>query len=125
MLFNGNGTQTVPLSDTPGYQLKSIGINAYTIQTSDGVENAFGTWAYVNGTTRIMGGGVFDLTFGPTVNLLTDVNFADTTIDSIFGLGNQYIAGELVVTTPEPQVAPLLVFCLSAILLVGRKANRR
>jgi len=124
VLFTGNGSETIPLTSTLGYQLDSA-INAYSIHTTTGVEYAFGTWGFVNGTKRIMGGGVFELTFAPTVNLVRDVNFANTSLESIYGLGNQYIAA-----TPSPAAVPepgsyVLIIGASLLVFAKRKLHRK
>ena len=80
--FTGNGSQTIPLFDTPGYTLDELGSQEYFIHTLNGSENAFGTWGFVNGETRIMGGGVFELTFPQKTNLF-GVDFADAGVDSV------------------------------------------
>ena len=106
----GNGTTTVPLTTTPGYELDRLAsAGAYSIHTQDGSEYAFGTWGWVTGTERIMGGGVFDLTFAPSVDLLRGVDYRDAQLDAIYGSGLQYIRADWVgaghegpTTVPEP-----------------------
>ena len=57
---------------------------------------------------RILNGGVFQLLFDPTVNLL-NADFADLTASASNGMGAYFEAGTLVfpaVPSPEPGLSP-------------------
>jgi hypothetical protein len=122
--FTGNGSMTVPLSDTPGYTLDALGNQTFFIHTVNGAENAFGTWGYVYGATRIMGGGVFELNFPGNLGSLSDVNFRAADVESVYGASNQFIPAvwEGPVNTPEPYlILPLAVGFLG---LIGFRRQR-
>jgi hypothetical protein len=127
VLFTGNGSETVPLNDTPGYVMDDFGNQTYLIHTANGAEYAFGTWGFVNGATRIMGGGVFLLTFANNVHPDKDFDFPSSTVYSVYGIDNQFIQanfeGPPPKKVPEPDGLLLLAVGL-AIVSVLRSRQR-
>jgi hypothetical protein len=114
----GNST---PVDTTPGWHLSSVTgpttqatyvINSASAQTAS---YAFTHYASVTGDIRILNGGVFQLPFDPTVNLL-NADFADLTASASNGMGAYVEAGTLVfpVSTPEPASLVLLFSSLIA-----------
>ena len=39
LLFTGNGTETIPLSNTPGYMLSNLGSGMFSIHTANGTDS--------------------------------------------------------------------------------------
>ena len=117
----GNGTDRVPLTTTPGYQLDRLAsAGGYSIHTQNHSEYAFGTWGWVTATKRIMGGGVFQLTFAPSTTLFTAVDCRDVQLDAIYGgSGSQYIRAGVRNIPGEPRgILPCqnrLRFCFSVV----------
>jgi hypothetical protein len=107
VLFTGNGTETIPLSDTPGWIMDSLAANgAYYVHTSSGTDYSLGTWGWVNGTHRIMGGGIFELCFSSSIDLFRDVDFRDVDMDFIYGNGLQQISADWIPSTDPPVSTP-------------------
>lgn len=124
LLFTGNHEETIPLLTTPGYMLSALGGDTFSIHTASGADYAFGTWGYVDNAHRIMGGGVFDLTFDPGVDLLLSVYFPGVKLDSIYGVGNQYIAAEWQPPDTEvPEPGTLCLMLLAGACLALRKTR--
>lgn len=130
VLFTGNGTVTLPLENTPGWQLDALAANgAYYLHTAQNTDYSFGTWGWVNGTHRIMGGGVFELTFPSTLDLFHDINFRDVDMDFVYGNGLQYISAqwiptEEVIATPEPESLMLLIAPIGILTAARLKKNK-
>jgi hypothetical protein len=77
-----------------------------------------------------MGGGIFELSFSPTVDLFRDVDFDSVDMDLVYGNGLQYISAKSVsvdpVATPEPVGFVLLATCtLIALAARWRKTRTR
>lgn len=104
--FGGATESTEPLTTTPGYGLTEGGQNQFLIQTINGADNGFTSLGGIHGASRIRGGGIFELTFGPDVDVFHDVDFASSTVESQYGTGNQYI---LAVPVPEPAFVTIVL----------------
>jgi len=91
-----SGTEVdTPLSTTPGFALTAMN-SGLAISTTNGANNGFTSLSGIYGATRIRGGGVFQLTFAQSVDL-TQLDFNKLTVESEYGLANQYI-----LATPNP-----------------------
>jgi hypothetical protein len=107
-----------PLTTTPGYTLMNL-IDDYTIVTTSGAEDGFTSLGNITGAERIQGGGLFELQFSPSVDLL-NVDFSKVVVFSLYGDGgaNQSIEA---VNTPEPSSGPLLAGLLAVLSFCSRK----
>jgi hypothetical protein len=86
-----SGTEIdTPLTSTPGFTMDAPLNSTLLIHTVSGAANGFTSLFNITGTTRIRGGGVFQLTFDPTVDL-TQLDFSKLQVESEYGLENQFI----------------------------------
>jgi hypothetical protein len=118
LAYGGSTESTEPLVDTPGYQLSVLGSDSFLIQTTDGASNGFTSLCCITNASRIRGGGLFQLTFGPSINLFQDIDPGTLSISSQYGAGRQYIEGSPV---PEPSTLTYLVTALLMGIVVGRR----
>jgi hypothetical protein len=95
---------------------------------------AFGLSHFQNvyGTSRIVGGGVFEFIFDPSDDLLTDADFRSVTATAFHGLGSYAAPGTVtfpVNPVPEPGtislLAPSLVLAWRWRYRGGRVVSRR
>jgi hypothetical protein len=105
----------VPLTDTPNW-LMSVSPTTFGVSTSD-VAFALSHFQDVYGTTRIVGGAVFEFDFDPSINLLTSADFSSMTAEATHGLDRYVAPGEVTfakAVVPEPptmlMIAPPAVF---------------
>jgi hypothetical protein len=84
---------SVPLMNTPGWVSAIVGPRMYSIHTQNGVTDALSSFTWVTGETVITGGAVFELSFSPSTNLFTDVDYQAVILQTIWGNGNQTFAG--------------------------------
>ena len=96
--FNGNPELTEALTTTPGYTLVDSG-ESYLIRTEVGAYNGMTSLGNIYGTSRIRGGGVFQLSFAPTYDLAS-LDFSTIQINTRYGADNQYIGSTLNAYTP-------------------------
>lgn len=105
------------LTSTPGWNLNSTSPNQYSFAASD-VGYAFTHFSSVTGTSRIFGGGVFDLTFDSSVDLLNDVEWTQLQAGASNGMGMYTEPGSLIYAAPEPSILELLA--IGGVLLLLR-----
>ena len=106
VLADGTSGQEIdtPLSSTPGFTMDPPLNSTLLIHTSTGAANGFTSLYNIVGTTRIRGGGVFQITFDPTIDL-TQLDFSKLQVESEYGLANQFILA----SNPVPLVTQPLV----------------
>jgi hypothetical protein len=85
---------SVPTDTTSGYDLYSnVTANAYSIHTPGYTDDlGFAEWGNVYGSRRIAGGGVFKLTFDPSVNLFSNFRWNELEMDMVYGNQHQFIS---------------------------------
>jgi hypothetical protein len=122
----------LPLTSTPGWISEVVGPQMYSIHTQNGVIDALSSFTWVTGETVITGGAIFELSFAPTVNLFTDVDYQDMILQTTWGNGNQIFSGsykgpDLAISeAPEPSEASLVSIGLAAMMLcLSRKRYLR
>lgn len=118
--YSGSTESVEPLTSTPGYQLDQIASNVLLIHTIAGAENGFTSLANITGASRIRGGGVFQLSFAPYINV-RGLDFANISVEAEYGRGNQYITA---FALPEPSSVLLVMAGLTGIALASRKIKR-
>lgn len=83
--------QQVPLINTPGWALSSLeSTTSSKVDGSISVNNiGYGLSHFTNiyGTTRIVGGGVFQLVFDPGIDLISAVDFRRMSFQAVHGFG--------------------------------------
>lgn len=118
LAYGGSTESTQPLETTPGYQLDSTA-NSFWIHTSNpAAVNGFTSLGGIYGTSRIRGGGIFQLTFAPYINV-QGFSFQSWNVQSQYGDGNQFITAALV---PEPST-----YCVTgcSLVLLGITLKKR
>lgn len=103
---SGDPAVSVPLDTTPGWELSVTGTQSYQIATAD-IGFAMSHFENVYGTTRINGGGVFQLVFGDSVDLVAQIDFGSLAPVAIHGFGSsqQRISGDVVFSVSSPAMA--------------------
>lgn len=121
----GSGMEaTEVLEMTPGHQLNS-GINSFSISTSTpGGYNGFTSLVGITGASRIRGGGVFQLTFAPYINV-AGFNFSGWNVAAEYGDANQFIDAPPAPLVPEPASLGLLTGVSGLWLLFHHRRNVR
>jgi hypothetical protein len=117
--------QSATLTSTPGWSLTGVSgpINqpSFDISTSS-VDDAFTHFSSVFGETRIFGGGVFQFSFDPSVNLFENTDFDTLTASASNGLGAYIEDGTLTFPTiPEPGSGIIVLTSLLALALALRR----
>lgn len=123
-----------PLDTTPGYQFQNVA-DEFLVRTIDD-DSDYGfvgnNFAFIDSAIRIRSGGVFELTFDPTVDLLEILDYGAMTMQTRYGNGTQYIDGVQTYAyiqpgsqqpgtggngpaVPEPSTLVLLVFGLAGL----------
>jgi hypothetical protein len=136
--FLANGGQNgsnLPIDTTPGWSVTSISGDPrkldYTITTPD--ENySFTHFNSVYGATRILGGGVFELTYSPKINLLRQADFKELVASASNGEGAYTEQGTLVYaysrrqanTVPETSTLAMLLLGFAGLGFVGYRRSK-
>jgi hypothetical protein len=136
-LANGGPSgSNLPIDTTPGWSVASVSgtphdLN-YDIIASD--ENyAFTHFTYVYGATRILGGGVFELTYSPSVDLLRQANFRRLTASASNGEGAYIERGTLIYAysprrtnaVPEPSTWAMMLLGFTSLGFAGYRRARK
>ena len=109
------------MQTTPGYTLTSTS-NEFWIHTTSAADYGFTSLGNIQNANRIRGGGVFQLTFAPYIDV-DGFDFDLWNVQAAYGNNNQFISAQL---TPEPSAYLLIVAGLLLLLFVhrgGRCAN--
>lgn len=84
-----------PIDTTPGYQFQNVA-DEFLVRTIDD-QSDYGfvgnNFAFIDSAIRIRSGGVFELTFDPTVNLLDVIDYGAMAMQARYGNGSQFIDG--------------------------------
>jgi hypothetical protein len=120
------------LGPTSGSSAPLIATNGWTLGSVDGSPNdaiyqidassvnyGFTHFSSVYGATRIYGGGVFELSFDSSVNLLTGAKFANLEATASNGLGSYFESGKLtyaIGTVPEPSTGGMMLLGLAGLV---------
>ena len=119
---------STPLDTTPGWSLTSVsgaqGDRTYQINASS-LDYAFTHFSSVYGETRIFGGGIFQLVFDPSVDLLIDADFQTLQASASNGFGAYLEEGTLIFpqAVPEPSSGLLILPSLIAFTFLRRQAK--
>lgn len=102
--YGGNPELTEALTTTPGYALVDNG-GSYLIRTEVGAYNGMTSLGNIYGTSRIRGGGVFQLSFAQGFDLST-IDFSGIQVNTRYGADNQYIGSNMTAYNPLPAAVP-------------------
>jgi hypothetical protein len=121
----GPTDNSAPVDTTPGWHLSSVtgptteATYVFNSASDPTATDAFTHYTSVTGDVRILNGGVFQLLFDPTVNLL-NADFADLTASASNGMGAYFEAGTLVFpAVPSPEPGSLALLSSSLIAFAG------
>jgi hypothetical protein len=121
LAYGGATESTQPLQTTPGYQLDSSA-NSFWIHTSQqDAFDGFTSLTGIYGATRIRGGGLFQLTFAPYINV-SGFSYSNWSVAAEYGDSNQFVAASLV---PEPSTCLPIASILLPLFVVSRSAKSR
>jgi PEP-CTERM motif len=131
----GPGGSNLSIDTTPGWSITSVSGNPgrlnYSITTPD-VNNAFTHFTSVYGATRILGGGVFEFTYSPNVNLLRQADCRRLVASASNGEGAYIEEGTLTFayergrpnTVPEPSTWAMILLGFTSLSYAGyRRAS--
>jgi hypothetical protein len=97
---------SIPLETTPGWDFDVLPEGTSSIGTSD-VGYALSHFTGVYGTTRIVGGAIFQLVYPPGTDLRSVVDFRTLRVTAFHGLGDRYEAPGTLTFAIEPEATPL------------------